>query len=198
MEIINHLLFKELKQGRALRLDLGCGNKKREGYYGVDINQMEGVDIVADLNKPLDELPDNCVIDITSYHVFEHISNLLGLMAELHRITKHDGQIEIIVPHFSYPPAYSDPTHVRFFGLYTMCYFSEEQFTHRVPTYYTPVKFRILSIEIRFKRIGIDRLFAPLKEKLVNLNKRYQETYERFFCWICPALEIRYVIQPCK
>jgi hypothetical protein len=30
--------------------------------------------------------------------------------------------IEIIVPHFSNPHYYSDPTHVRFFGLYTMSY----------------------------------------------------------------------------
>ena len=65
--------------------------------------------------------------EIYSRHPLEHVRNFLPLMAELHRVTRPGGRIEIIVPHFSNPYGYSDPTHVRHFGLYTFFYFADEE-----------------------------------------------------------------------
>src|SRR5262245_6415565 len=123
MRIVNPSVTSDIEAGRALRLDLGGGKRRMEGFYAVDLLPLEGIDIVADLNQPLSALPDNSVSQIVTRHTLEHISNLLPLMSELHRVTKADGRIEIVVPHFSNPYTYSDPTHVRFFGFYTFFYF---------------------------------------------------------------------------
>ena len=120
MRIINPSVLEDIKDNRPLLLDLGCGTLAREGFYGVDILEMDGVDILADLNKSLEGLPDNSVIEVYSCHAFEHIGNFPGLMTELHQIVRPEGRIEITVPHFSNGYGYSDPTHVRFFGLYSI------------------------------------------------------------------------------
>ena len=39
----------------SLKIDLGCGSNKKEGYVGVDILDVPGVDYVTDLSK--DPLP---------------------------------------------------------------------------------------------------------------------------------------------
>lgn len=80
---------------------------------------LPGVDIQADLNEPLDLLPDGSVEAVHCRHLLEHIDRLLHLLDELHRVVRPGGEIDIRVPHFSNPYGYSDPTHVRFFGLYS-------------------------------------------------------------------------------
>ena len=123
MKILNSNLEEDLAAEKPIRLDLGCGKRPRSGFYSVDHLDMDGVDVVADLNKPLHLLPNDCSEYIFSRHTLEHIHELLPLMREIHRITKSDGTVEIIVPHFSNVYGYSDPTHVRFFSLYSMYYF---------------------------------------------------------------------------
>jgi hypothetical protein len=42
---------KTAKETPLLKLDLGCGTKKLEGYLGVDKVKLEGVDLVLDLDS---------------------------------------------------------------------------------------------------------------------------------------------------
>lgn len=200
MKIINPSIREDIKKNQPLRIELGSGGPSRKGFCGLDILELDEVDIVADLNKPLEEFPDNSVVEIYSSHTFEHINNFLGLMSELYRIVRPDGRIEIVVPHFSCPFAYSDPTHVRFFGLNTMHYFvdREKQPRRKVPDYYCNIRFRIKSVYIKFARAGLDKWFGFLIERLVNLNSRTKAFYERHLCWLWPASEVHYIISPDK
>jgi len=199
MRIINQLILEDIRNNRPLSLNLGSGGRIHKGYYGVDILPLQGVDVQADLNEQLDFIPDNSVISVTSEHAFEHISNLFGLMKELQRIVRPEGSITITVPHFSNAGGYSDPTHVRFFGLYTMQYFTDDnKYRRHIPNSYSDIRFVINSVQIKFARSGFDRLFGGLKDYLVNINERSQACYERHFSWISPAEEVVYVIQPKK
>ena len=202
MKIVTPQVMADIHQKKPIKIDLGSGGHGREGFYSVDHLDLKGVDIIADLNKPLDLLPDNCVEHVYSRHALEHVQELLPLMREIHRITRPDGTIEIVVPHFSNVYGFSDPTHVRFFGLYTMYYFvsPEHQPTKRkVPAFYTDARFNIISIKIDFYRSGlIDKLFAKLITKIVNRSIRWQDFYERRLCHLFHAREIRYVMQPVK
>jgi hypothetical protein len=199
MKIINPALLEDIRNRRCLRLNLGSGGTVRRGYYGLDLLSLPGVDAQVDLNDPLDLIPDNSVVNLISEHAFEHITNLFGLMRELHRIVRSEGCITITVPHFSNSGGYSDPTHVRFFGLYTMLYFTDEhKYRRRVPNLYLDSRFAIDSIRIKFARSGFDRLVGRLKEEVVNMNERTQACFERHFCWISPAEELEYVIHPMK
>jgi hypothetical protein len=123
-------------------------------------------------------------------------------MGEIHRIVAPDGQIEIIVPHYSNPYYYSDPTHVRFFGLYTFNYFvnsDHQPHLRQVPDFYTDFRFRVLSIRIMFYRSGlIDRIFAPIIERLINRSFFLQDFYERRLTSWFHAWQLRYVLEPQK
>lgn len=202
MKILNPQISEDLRCGVALRLDLGCGPKPKAGYYGVDQESLPRVDIQADLNQVFDQLPDNCAAAVYSAHVLEHVENLRQLLEEVHRITKGDGIIEFILPHFSNPYYYSDPTHVRFFGLYTMHYFvapEKQPGVRHIPTHYTSALFEIESILYVFDRSTLwDRVFVKFFRFFVNRNAATQDFYERRLCWLYPATEICYRLRPQK
>lgn len=201
MRIVNPTLREQLGKG-AVRLDLGCGQDKRDGFYALDHLELDGVDIVADLNEPLHLLPDDCSEYIYTRHALEHVTELLPLMREIYRISRPGATVEIIVPHFSNVYGYSDPTHVRYFGLYSMYYFASAEHQPRrrkVPAFYTDVRFIVKSITIEFYRKGVvDTIMSPLLQRLVNFNIHTQDFYERRLCHFFHARQIRYVLTPEK
>jgi len=202
MKLLNPKVAQDLEQGRPLRIDLGSGPRPREGFYALDHLELEGIDIVADLNRPLELLPDHCAEHVFSSHALEHVENLLPLLGEIHRITRPGGLVEFVVPHFSNPYYYSDPTHVRFFGLYTMNYFvdtDKQPEAWRVPVFYSSTRFEMESVKLSFYRTNLfDRLFVPFLRYFVNRSAGAQNFYERRLCWIFPAAEVRYRMRACK
>ena len=201
MEILNSTLIEHLLSSQSFSLELGCGPNTRtltDNTYTVDIGRFPGVDIVADLNQPLDLIPDAIVSRVYSRHTLEHVANLTNLMEELHRILKGDGTMQIIVPHFSNTYGHWDPTHVRQFGVGSMYYFckTENQPSRKVPCFYSRACFNVKKIKLRFYRDDwLDRLLAPVLEKIVNKNYSFQVFYERHFSYLFPAWEIEFLMQ---
>lgn len=202
MKIINQDVSRCIEQGIGLKIDLGAGPVARPGFFALDHLPLKGVDIVADLNKPFELLPDGCCAHLKASHVLEHINELLPLMAEVHRILASDGVFEIVVPHFATPFAYSDPTHVRFFGLYSMHYFVDEDDQpgpRRVPAFYTPTRFTIEDIRVRFEVGGrIDGILGRLMNYRVNRSFLSQAQWERRLAWLIKPAEIHYRLRPKK
>lgn len=201
MKILNPEVEAVLKTRQCLCLNLGSGSRKVPGFFNVDHLPLPGVDILADLNEPLDALPDGCVAAVHSRHTLEHIDNFLPLMAELHRVCRFDAELEIIVPHFSNPYGYSDPTHVRFFGLYSFFYFCEEkdQPQRKVPNFYTSFRFRVKSVRLNLlKETWLDKVARTILQPLANRNIAWQDWYERRLCRWMPVSDIHYVLQPNK
>lgn len=196
MEFLNPKIEQDLAAGVLLKLELGSAGNRREGFYGLDHLPLPGVDVVADLNQSLSLLPDNSVSQIFSRHVLEHITEFLPLMKELHRVAAPGCVIEIVVPHFSNPYYYSDPTHVRFFGLYTMNYFvapERQPALRKVPAFYSDTRFEVEQIKFSFYRMNLlDRLVVPFLRKLVNSSFAMQNMYERRLCHFFHASEISY------
>jgi SAM-dependent methyltransferase len=201
MRILNPSVRADLAAGRPLRLNLGSGMKPMPGFYSVDHLELPGVDVVADLNEPLAELPDDSVGEVYCRHTLEHVSRFLELMAELHRVVRPGGRLEFIVPHFSNPYYYSDPTHVRFFGLYSFFYFADpaDQPRRKVPAFYVRERFRVESVRCRLLKAGLlDRVLRVVLEPLINRGIGWLDWYERRLCRWVPAGDIRYVLRPRK
>ena len=202
MKFLSIEAAEDVKHARPLRLELGSGGFIREGYYGVDALEMPGVAIQADLNLPLSLLPDDSVGEVVSHHCFEHVANFLGLMRELHWVMRPGARMTIVVPHFSNPYYYSDPTHLRFFGLYTMHYFVSEANQpgeRKVPCFYTDLRFEVLKVAIDLMpRSLFTRLRWPFLSKLINRSFAWSDWYERRLCWTVPASTIEYVLSPVK
>jgi SAM-dependent methyltransferase len=94
-------------------LDLGCGSAKTPGALGVDVRSGPGVDVVHDLDQVPWPLPDDHFERVICAHVLEHLANLPGAMAEIHRVARAGALVLIATPHFSSLNSWEDPTHVR-------------------------------------------------------------------------------------
>lgn len=105
-----------LKEKSGIRLDIGCGGNKQEGFVGMDYRKLPGVDIVWNILKFPWPLPDESVLTAISSHVIEHIPpfmpdpKLLGLI-ELLRDRGIIGDEDIVDYIGSPDPA---PTFIRF------------------------------------------------------------------------------------
>jgi len=117
--IIKIDLEQRLNSGDPVIVNIGCGKKKKPDQIGIDCVDLPEVDIVTDIEKGLPFLPDGSVDEIHCRSVLEHVVNIEHSLREIMRVLKEDGKAYIAVPHFSNPYYYSDPTHVRFFGLYS-------------------------------------------------------------------------------
>lgn len=106
--------------GVAPRLvELGPGDVKQYAEsVGLDVRPGKGVDVLADLNRPL-PLRDGSVDRIFAVHVLEHLSDLHAVMNECHRALREHGVLHVMVPYWRHVNAVTDPTHVRFFDTQT-------------------------------------------------------------------------------
>lgn len=190
-----------IDSGNPVIIELGCGPNKSPGAIGIDSLQLEGVDIVHNLEEPLSFIPDNSVDEIKSSHLLEHISNLEQLVKDIHRVLKPSGLHTAVVPHFSNPYYYSDFTHNRFFGLYTFDYMAtpETKLKRPVPDFYDTVKFNIHSRHLNFKStFFIRNLFKQVFKRLVNINGYTQEFYEETLTGFVGCSDIKFVMSPKK
>lgn len=96
-----------------VKIDLGCGPNKREGFIGVDSRKFAGVDKVVDLGKA--KWPwKNCSVDEAhSSHMVEHLTapERIHFVNELYRVLKVGGACQLIAPHWASCRAYGDLTH---------------------------------------------------------------------------------------
>jgi len=111
------------------KLNLGCGKKIRKGYLNVDLKKLPGVDMTMDLNKLPYPFKKGEFEEIYCDNILEHLSDLNGVMKELHRVLKPGGRLVVKVPYFSQVGAFSDPTHKNFFTYYTMDYYCKRKKT---------------------------------------------------------------------
>jgi SAM-dependent methyltransferase len=197
--IIRVNLTEIIASGRRVCLELGCGAKKKQGCISVDKADLSGVDIVADLEQGLPFFPDCCADEIHCTSVLEHIDNFELLMREIVRVLKPDGTAHVFVPHFSNPYFYSDPTHRRFFGLYSFYYFvdTDRQLKRKVPNFYTGIRINIISLRLVFRSpFWFRRQIKKLGGLLFNCHPWLQEFYEENLCYLFPCYGIKVVFSP--
>ena len=192
---------KNLLKGRLalgpLELELGVGNHKRnEKALGIDLIDSPSTDLVGDAMTIIASLPDDSVGHIESWHFIEHLEDLPSLLNELTRVMHNGAILRFVVPHFSNPFFYSDPTHRAFFGLYTFSYYAvDDLFSRSIPSYcringlvLQDVRLCFHSYRPNFFRHGLKLIIG----RIVNSNRWLQEFYEECFCWICPCYEVSY------
>lgn len=95
-----------------LKLNLGAGKSRMEGYLSVDSIAFDGLDVVADLRKPW-PWSDSTVSDIYMSHVLEHFTGdeRVHIFNEMYRVLIPGGKAYIVTPHWASQRAYGDFTH---------------------------------------------------------------------------------------
>lgn len=195
-------LIDEQAEVRPLKLDIGSGTRKREGFIGIDVSQGALVDVRADLEKGL-PFKDDTFTEVWMNHVFEHLNDPVAAMDEIWRVCKHGARVEIRGPHFSMPSlVWGDPTHKRGLSLTTFQYFDGS-------CHYAKAKFRIESCILQkdntsFQECGWKMWYWPfvvpnfLIGKLINSSLSWISRYERSVSRFIGFHEIRVVMSPHK
>lgn len=101
-----------------MKLDVGCGPECLPGFVGVDRFPLPGVQVVADLDRPL-PFASNSIELVHASHSLEHVSDLMFTMRELYRVCKHKAQICIVVPYYEQNLNLSNPYHHQVFNEHT-------------------------------------------------------------------------------
>ena len=132
-------------QKNNLKLNLGCGQRKIDGFIGVDSNLNVTADIAHDLNKFPYPFADNSVDEIIMDHVLEHLNDPIKIIIELYRISKDGAKIKIKAPHFSCN--WLHPGHKSAISTMLFDYFNPES-----NDYYGRCNFKVLKKELHWLR----------------------------------------------
>lgn len=128
----------------ARKLNLGCGERKKEGYVNVDWRASVSPDVQQDLNALPYPFEADTFDLIEADHVLEHLERPFGIMRELHRILKPGAKLVIRVPHFS--RGFTHAEHARGFDVTFPLYF-DRNFTE---SGYFGVDFALEHLELRW------------------------------------------------
>lgn len=155
------------------KLNLGCGEKIKEGYINVDRIAFLGVDKVVDLNKIPYPFKANTFELIEMDSVLEHLDDVPKVMEELYRICKNNAIIKIIVPHFASLSVHIDPTHKRGMSYGYFNYFDKEQ--KQCSDY---------RFKCNFKTIKKQIVFPKYLRWFSLIANQFPGVYESNFCYI--------------
>lgn len=179
-----------------LKLDLGCGNAKRDGFTGVDSLSLPGVDIVHNLAKYPYPFSDNSVEEVWLDNVLEHLPNPMLVIEEIYRICKKDAVVNVAVPYFRSFYATIDPTHVNFFGLNWFNYFDPAHPFHK--------KYQYSKASFKVEKILFDREWITtgqcswFHKRLINFAQKKPGFYEAKLSHIFPLNSLTFTLRVLK
>ena len=178
-------------------LDIGCGTNKLPGSLGMDINPRTAADIIHNLDDLPYPFDDDRFDEIIGSHIIEHVNNPMGVMCELHRITRHRGLVKLLVPHWTNPDFASDLTHRNHLNSYSFRTFIDGS---AVFPFYSSVRFNQLSVNVTllkfWRRFGL--------QILINLDNRFptlrfiRKFWEHYLNAIVRGKEIYFVLEVIK
>lgn len=107
-----------------MKINLGCGYRKLDGYVNIDNRLEVKPDIVCDgLNLPF---PDGSVDSVVAVDYLEHIptGKTVDQIEEIWRVLKHGGMLYHLTPSTDGRGAFQDPTHVSYWNINSWLYYT--------------------------------------------------------------------------
>ena len=160
-------------------LDLGCGTAKHPEAFGIDAVELEGVDLVYDLNKIPYPFKNNQFEKVIMNDILEHLDKPIDILREVYRILKPKGTVEIRVLYWNHKYNYSDPQHKHAF---TEIYF--EFFCGKRRPYY---------MDYAFSDMKVSYNFTPEAILEFGGNEEYLMKKSHFYCNIIDAMYVELI-----
>lgn len=177
------------RHGRVLHI--GAGLHKIAGAKTLDVNPLLEPDVVWDLNVSPYPFADSVFDTVVCEHVLEHLQHVIGVMEELHRVTRPGGRVVVRVPYFSSLNYMTDPTHVHSFSSRTFNYLCIGEPESRYG--YSTVRFR--KLVARMTMCPEKALGNRLAMGFIN---RFLSFYEEHLAYIVPGQELLFVLEVVK
>ena len=164
------------------KLNIGAGSDIRADFINHDIAQLEGIDVVHDLNIFPWPWQNESVEEIVMNDVVEHLIEFTKTMEELHRILTPGGVARIRVPHMGSWSFYADPTHKRAFVEATFLFFDPRSEFCKERFYYSDARFHVENVSFvcapfipffTIPGIGAFRVKAKLLRNIIGLIDHY-------------------------
>lgn len=173
-------------------LDIGCGNRKRQGAFGIDTNPQSAADLVHDLNIFPYPLLDNEFDLIICKDILEHLDDVVKTIEEIHRVAKPDCRVEIAVPSLSSAARHIDLTHRRSFTSRSFDFFIDGNDTY---TYgHSPAQF--LLEDVRY--VKSEQRPTLIDKILLKFVDNHKVLYESRFAYIYQTDFIHFVLRTIK
>jgi SAM-dependent methyltransferase len=113
-----------------VKLNLGCGQNRLDGFLNTDREPAVEPDVVMDLEDFPWPFDTDSVDEVVANHVLEHVGAtpelFIGVMQELYRVCRGGAVVRIAVPHPRHDNFLDDPTHVRAVTPTTLALFSKK------------------------------------------------------------------------
>lgn len=109
-----------------MKLNLGSGWDKKNGFVNIDIDPGAEPDVVCDiLHMPFRE---GAADGVRAFDVLEHVPNdkRIAVIEEIYRVLKPDGLFEHFTPTTDGRGAFQDPTHLSFWNINSWFYYCPE------------------------------------------------------------------------
>jgi hypothetical protein len=111
-----------------MKLNIGAGSTRYEGYINCDYDTFYNPEFVFDLEKDPWPFDDNSVSNVILHHILEHLGEgYFHCIKELYRVCEPNALIDIRVPHYNHHWFHHDPTHRRAITPYGLSLFSLKQ-----------------------------------------------------------------------
>jgi predicted SAM-dependent methyltransferase len=176
---------EKAKQGIPLKLNLGSGLDRREGWINLDCSKYTKdmhLDVDHDLNKFPYPFPDNSIDEIYMRHILEHLEQQDKVLAELYRILKPGGTIMLIYPFWNNIDV-GGFGHTHVYNQYFINYFiTPSQRTKRMNREYSNIRFNLVS-EVYFPHNTL--FFRKLSNYITSITKEMRWVLQK------PLLEQR-------
>lgn len=170
-------------------LDLGCGNKKREGAIGIDFNSRTAADVIHDLNVFPYPLEDSSFDEIYLDNTLEHLDDVIHVMEEAYRVCKPGGVVKVIVPYFRSVWASIDPTHKHFFTVDSFAYFDPNH------SFYIRYAYSLARFKVEKVIFNESLKNRWLKKIVLSLANKWPNYYEYYFSHFYPMDDISFYLR---
>jgi len=169
-----------------LKLNIGGGLKRYEGFINVDFDELTKPDIVHNLETDTFPLPDSSVAEVRAFHILEHIGQgFFHLMKELYRVCDNGALIDIQVPHHRSEIFYGDASHVRPITVEMLRQFSKSYNDYHVDQFKSSmgfgnrlgVDFEILEFSFIPEDIWKERFQSMSPEQIVEVSRNFNNVY---------------------
>jgi hypothetical protein len=108
-----------------MKIDIGCGMRKEEGWFGVDLRKYPGVDAVLNIGTERIPVENDSVDEMKAIHVLEHLrpEELFFFLDSAWELMKPKGFLHVEVPRAMTRAYFINPDHRIQFTQDTFGYF---------------------------------------------------------------------------